>query len=273
MNAPAVPARSIIVPCYNEERNLEELVRRTLRAVSRHRIAAELVLIDDGSEDGTRESIKTAARRHEEVRGCYHDDNRGIAEAWKTGVAASRAPVVLITDADLQYAPEDIPRLYQRLVEGDSDLVQGWRSGRDVQDGYRSALSGAFSLLLNRLFGTRLRDIKSGFLCTRRDTFAALLETRYRYRRLQHFIVVNAAKGFRIRQEPVGFGKRRAGRSFIRSPIWFGLTSFTDLPRAFWEFRVVTAGGRPADVRDRRHLRRGRHPIDDPAPRPSRSGR
>ena len=240
MSVPPVPVLSIIIPCYNEERNLDELLRRMLTALHCSGIAAEILLIDDGSQDGTRESIAAAARVHQEVRGLHHDVNRGIAEAWKTGISASRAPVVLITDADLQYAPEDVPRLYEWLLDGSHDLVQGARIGHDVQDTYRSVLSGAFSYFLNRLFGTRLRDIKSGFLCTRRDTFIAMLQTRYRYRRLQHFIVVNAvSKGFRVRQEPIVFGKRMAGQSFIHSPLWFGLTSLTDLPRAFWEFRVL----------------------------------
>lgn len=240
MNGPFEPVLSIIIPCYNEEANIGELVRRTITALALHDLHAEILLVDDGSGDGTRGAIEAIARRRPEVRLLVHENNRGIVAAWSTGLAGARAPCIAITDADLQYAPEDIPRLYRLFVEGDADLVQGWRIAHDFQDTYRYLLSVTFSFLLNRLFGTRLRDIKSGFLCTRKEVFRAMLETRYRYRHLQHFIVVNAAsQGFRIRQEPVIFRKRQAGQSFITSPFRFGLASLTDLPRAFWEFRVL----------------------------------
>lgn len=236
----AQPSLSIIVPCFNEEGNLSELVRRTREVLALHRIPAEILLVDDMSRDGTRATIQALEREHGEVRGLYHDENRGIVGGWRTGLAAARADHVVITDADLQYAPEDVPRLYQILRREGPDVVQGWRIAHNFKATYRYLLSLGFSFMLNRLFGTRLKDIKSGFLCARREVFAEMLETRYRYRFLQHFIVVNAvSKGFTVRQEPVLFWNRLAGESFIRSPFRFALRSLTDLPRAFWEFRVL----------------------------------
>ncbi len=232
---------SIIVPCYNEEENLRQLVERLTAILGLFGIRAEIILIDDKSRDRTREVIRELAAACPDVVGVYHEENRGIAGGWRSGLAAAKAPLVAITDADLQYAPEDLPRLYQILKrEGqEADLVQGWRIAKTFKGAYRYALSVTFSALLNLLFGTRLRDIKSGFLCTRREIFAAMLETRYRYRYLQHFIVVNAvSKGYRVRQEPILFWDRHAGESFISSPLRFGLSSLSDLPRAFWEFRV-----------------------------------
>ena len=240
MNSTPEPALSIIVPCYNEEPNVGELVRRIQVALALDRLPAEIVLVDDGSRDGTQAVIEALGRQHPQVLGLRHEKNRGIAGGWRTGLAASRAPYVLITDADLQYAPEDIPRLYRILLQKDLDVVQGWRIARSFKAAYRHLLSLGFSFVLNRLLGTSLRDVKSGFLCARREVFQAMLETRYRYRYLQHFIVVNAvSKGFRVHQEPVVFRKRHAGRSFIGSPLWFGLKALADLPMAFWEFRVL----------------------------------
>ena len=239
-SVPAEPTLSIIVPCFNEEGNLRELVRRTREILGIHHVAAEILLIDDKSRDGTRALIEELSREHVEVRGLYHDLNQGIVGAWRTGLAAARGPHVVITDADLQYAPEDIPRLYHILKREGPDAVQGWRIAHNFRDTYRYVLSLGFSFLLNRLFGTRLRDIKSGFLCTRKEIFGEMLKTRYPYRFLQHFIVVNAVtKGYNVRQEPILFWSRHAGESFITSPFAFGLKSLTDLPRAFWEFRVL----------------------------------
>ncbi len=240
MNGPPEPHLSIIVPCYNEEANLIELVRRTRAALDRDGLAAEILLVDDGSRDRTRAVIESLQAESPVVRGLYHDENRGIVGGWRTGLAAALAPYVLTTDADLQYAPEDLPRLFRRLRAGDADVVQGARTGRPLRDAYRRALSATFSFLLNRLCGTGLHDVKSGFLCARREVFRDMVQTRYRYRYPQHFIVVNAvSKGFRVRQEPVVFFERHAGRSFMRSPFWFGLRALADLPWAFWEFRIL----------------------------------
>lgn len=229
----------MIVPCYNEEGNLRELVARLLAILDTFRIRAEIVLIDDCSKDGTGALIAALARETPLVRGVHHTQNRGIAGGWRSGAAAARARVVAIMDADLQYAPEDLPRLYQILLREQTDLVQGWRIAHNFKATYRYVLSLGFSFLLNRLFGTRLRDIKSGFLCTRREVFDDILVTHYPYRFFQHFIVVNAvSKGYRVRQEPVLFWDRHAGQSFIQSPFSFGLRSLVDLPHAFWEFRV-----------------------------------
>ena len=228
---------SIVVPCYNEEGNLQELVRRTREALALYRLSGEMLLVDDASQDGTAALIRTLAAEHPEVRGLFHQENRGIVGGWRTGLAAARAPHIVITDADLQYAPEDIPRLFHILRREGGDVVQGWRIAHHFKDTYRYLLSVAFSVFLNRLFGTRLHDIKSGFLCTRREVFAEMLETRRRYRFLQHFIVINAvAKGYRVRQEPVLFWRRQAGESFITSPFRFGLRSLLDLPGAALEF-------------------------------------
>ena len=236
---------SVIVPCYNEEGNLRELVERLSASLTLFGIGAEIILVDDQSSDGTRALIGELQARCSAVVGVFHDRNRGISGGWRSGLAAARAPLVAITDADLQYAPEDLPRLYQILKREGADIVQGWRIAKTFKGAYRYVLSLGFSFLLNRLFGTRLRDIKSGFLCTRREVFAAMLETRYRYRYLQHFIVVNAvSRGYGVRQEPVLFWDRHAGESFIHSPLSFGLKSLTDLPRAFWEFRVLNRRAR-----------------------------
>ena len=241
------PALSIIVPCFNEEGNLRELVRRTQEILGIYHLPAEIILVDDKSRDGTRALIEDLSRERPDVRGAFHDVNQGIVGGWRTGLATARAPYVVITDADLQYAPEDIPRLYHILKREGPDIVQGWRIAHNFRGTYRYLLSVSFSFLLNRLFGTRLRDIKSGFLCTRKEVFAEMLASRYRYRFFQHFVVVNAVtKGLTLRQEPILFWSRHAGESFISSPFAFGLKSLVDLPRAFWEFRILNRRERRA---------------------------
>jgi phenylacetate-CoA ligase len=233
------PELSLIVPCYNEEGNLRELVGRLTAVFDLFRMRAEIVLVDDRSRDGTKALIQQLTTAHPFVTGVYHEANRGIVGGWRSGLLAARAPVVAIMDADLQYAPEDLPRLYQIWKREGVDIVQGWRIAHNFKATYRYVLSLFYSFFLNRLFGTDLYDIKSGFLCTRREVLDDILKTRYPYRFLQHFIVVNAvSKGYSLRQEPVLFWNRHAGTSFITSPLRFGLHSLVDLPNAFREFRL-----------------------------------
>jgi len=230
---------SVIVPCFNEEANLVNLVNRIHETMTMAGISTQIVLVDDCSRDRTRAIIEELSREHSFVLGVFHERNQGIAGGWRSGLAASQAPAIAIMDADLQYAPEDLPRLYRIWQREKPDVVQGWRIAHNFKATTRYLLSLGFSFLLNKLFGTRLRDIKSGFLCTSREIFKDMLETRHAYVFPQHFIVVNAAaKGYSIRQEPVLFWNREGGESFISSPFRFGLRSLVDLPHAFVEFRL-----------------------------------
>jgi len=234
---------SVIVPCFNEEQNLPNLVARLEEVMNLNRIRPQIVLVDDCSRDRTREVIRDLEKTHPTVTGVFHERNQGIAGGWRSGLAAAKAPVVAIMDADLQYAPEDLPRLFRIRQREGADVVQGWRIAHNFKATYRYILSLGFSFFLNRLFGTNLSDIKSGFLCTSREIFADMLETRHPYVFPQHFIVVNAvAKGYSVRQEPVLFWNREAGQSFITSPLRFSLRSLKDLPHAFVEFRLKPRG-------------------------------
>src|SRR6188472_2339700 len=135
MNAPAIPlALSIIVPCFNEELNVPELTQRVLVTLDTGNLNGELVLVDDGSGDGTARVIREQEQKYPgRVRGVFHRGNKGISAAWRSGTEAARGVAVAVLDADLQYRPEDVLRLYRKLVETSVDVVQGWRStvGRD----------------------------------------------------------------------------------------------------------------------------------------------
>src|SRR3989442_15328413 len=102
------PELSVLVPCFNEEGNLPELVERTERVFERRGIAGEVVLVDDGSRDGTAAQIEALAARFANVVGVHHPTNRGIPAGWRSGLEASRGRYVCTIDADLQYQPEAI---------------------------------------------------------------------------------------------------------------------------------------------------------------------
>src|SRR5262245_15570748 len=112
------PDLSVVVPCFNEEHNVRELVRRVLETFREGGVRGGLVLVDAGSPDATRSVIAEVEAAHAGVvRGVLHPANRGIAEAWRSGLQASRGRYVAIIDADLQYRPEDLLRLYGTLLD------------------------------------------------------------------------------------------------------------------------------------------------------------
>jgi len=233
------PTLSVIVPCFNEEKNLPLLVNRTNQALGGGGIPGEIVLIDDGSRDATGSLIDRMSKQFQNIRAVHHPVNRGIVEGWRSGLKASTGAWVLTTDADLQYAPEDIPALYREMEAGGADLVQGWRKDREDPSRTRELLSVGLSRILQWTFSMQLEDVKSGFVLYRREVFADILDFKQSYFSFQSLITVAAHfKGYRIRQVPITFFQRHAGESFINRPLVFSLKAATDLPKAFYEYRI-----------------------------------
>ncbi len=233
---------SIVVPCYNEQGNIRVLVERIDKALDDAGITWELILVDDGSADATAEIIRGESARDERVRGMYHSDNRGIVEGWWTGFTASRGKTVCTMDADLQYRPEDIPRLWSRMQDTGADLVQGCREEHATDDEPRYRSSRLFSLLLNTMFGMTLMDNKSGYILYKREAAQAVLEKRPGFIFFQHFPTVAAhALGYSIEEVSVVFDERYSGKSFIGNVLLFGLKSLLDFPLAIYRFKLVSS--------------------------------
>src|SRR5690606_303277 len=240
------PALSVIAPCFNEELNIPELTRRVLNVFERGELEGELILVDDGSTDGTRLVIQKMEQAHPgKVVGRFHPANLGMAYGWKTGVAAARAPVVAVIDADLQYQPEDLLRLYRELIDHSVDIVQGWRSAVGRERGARYHLSRGLNTMLNKAFGMRLQDNKSGFVMCAKEVMEDLLTYRGNYYYWQSFIMVAAhSKGYSYKEVETLFENRRAGNSFLNgNTARVSAKSVVDLGKAVWEYRIRSGGG------------------------------
>jgi phenylacetate-CoA ligase len=241
MNERSAYELSVIAPCYNEAANLPELVERVRLLFARRELSGELILVDDGSSDATAATMARLAADHAFVVVCRHPANRGIVAAWKTGLDRARGSYVCLIDADLQYQPEDIDRLYRELRFSHADVVQGWRTSIGQRRDSRWLLSRGLNGLLNLCFSMRSRDNKSGFVVCRRVVLEEILSQRFHYRYFQTFITVSAhAKGYTIREVETLFESRRQGRSFMAAVplgvIWWVLV---DLVKALVEFRVL----------------------------------
>ena len=248
---------SVIVPCFNEELNIPELTARLLRTFEVGGFRGEVVLVDDGSRDGTARVIREQmAARPDAVSGVFHITNLGIAEGWKSGSRASRGRLVATIDADLQYQPEDLLRLRRELLEHSLDVVQGWRSTVGRRKDRRYTMSRGLNALLNGMFSMDLQDNKSGFVMCAREVFEDLLTYRGTYFYWQSFIMVAAhAKGYSYKQIETLFEQRRQGTSFLEgaNALKASARSIVDLATAALEYRVTAPPPDPATQFLRRH--------------------
>jgi glycosyltransferase involved in cell wall biosynthesis len=234
-------AVSVLVPARNEAENVPELVARVDRAFRTLGLdaeCAELLLVNDGSTDGTGQIAEDLRASYAFLRVIHHRRNLGLTAALSTGFRLVRGELVLFLPADLESDPEtDIPLLLGKLSEG-YDVVAGWRQGR--KEGKVFA-SGIYNTVSRRLFGLTVHDMNwiKGF---RRVVIEDLPPLRADWHRF--LLHIAAHEGYRIGEVPTDWHKRRAGRTHYglgRIPIslldvlvvWFLLT-FSRAPMRFF---------------------------------------
>jgi glycosyltransferase involved in cell wall biosynthesis len=165
---------SIVVPAYNEARTIEQVLRRV--AEQDLGSAIEVIVVDDGSTDGTADRAEQAGL--DTVRVVRQPVNRGKGAAVRTGIAQTRGDVVVIQDADLEYDPADLPRLLDPLRRDVADAVYGTRlRGGEPQRAHlfwHFAGNRFLSLLTNLLFNTTISDMEVGYKAFRGDLIRSL---------------------------------------------------------------------------------------------------
>jgi len=217
----AVPAGnsliSLVIPVYNEEESLSPLLKEIRAVFAELDRPWEVILVDDGSSDGSWRVICELSRSQPEVRGLRFRRNFGKAAALQAGFSASRGDLILTLDADLQDDPREIPRFITALGEG-YDLVSGWKKIR--HDPWHKVLpSRVFNWLVSKVTGVYLHDHNCGFKAYRVE----VIRTIRLYGELHRFVpVLAAAEGFRVgelivRHRPRTFGHSKFGVSrFIK---------------------------------------------------------
>lgn len=229
---------SVVIPVFNEQQCLGELVERSLAACRQSDLGFELILVDDGSTDRSPELIREAAARQPEVRGVMLNRNYGQHAAVTAGLAQAAGEVVVTLDADLQNPPEEIPRLVAAAMAG-HDVVGTIRVPRE-DSLFRRAASAATNFFVQRSTGVRMHDYGCMLRAYRRPVVDAMLQCRER----STFIPVLANRfAGRTTEIEVRHERRRAGQSkygllrLVR--LQFDLvTSMTTFP-----LRVLTAAG------------------------------
>jgi glycosyltransferase involved in cell wall biosynthesis len=199
---------SVVIPIYNEERTLEELVARVQAAPYRK----ELILVDDCSSDATPRILEALARRHDNVRVFRHERNLGKGGALATGFAQVRGDVVIIQDADLEYDPADYPALLRPIREGKADVVYGSRflGGAYVRVHlfWHYVGNRMLTLLSNCFTNLNLTDMETCYKVFRRDV-AERLSIRSRTFAVEPEITAKVARmGVRVYEVPITYSGR-----------------------------------------------------------------
>ena len=199
------PDVSVLVPAKDEVDNLAEFVRLTREAMLPLPYAVELVIVDDGSHDGSAKLLEELSVKHPFVKVVTHRAQRGIADALKSGADVARGRVLVYYPADLQYLPADIPALVGPILEGQADVVTGTKQGS-----YNKRLvSGIYNTLCRWLFGVRVKDLNS--VKAYRREIMDVVPMRPDWHRFM--VVIAASQGFRLAERPVPVHPRRAGNS------------------------------------------------------------
>lgn len=199
---------SVVVPLYNEEESLEELINWISRVNESHGFSYEIILIDDGSTDSSWEVIGALARQNAHVRGARFNRNYGKSAALDTGFKLADGEVVITMDADLQDSPDEIPALYEKVKEEGFDLVSGWKKKR--HDPVSKTIPSRFFNLVTRLMsGIKLHDFNCGLKAYKRD----VIKNIRIYGEMHRYIPVIAKwQGFtRIGEQVVEHRKRKYG--------------------------------------------------------------
>jgi glycosyltransferase involved in cell wall biosynthesis len=165
---------SIIIPCYNERSTISEILSR-LDACPHN--PKEIIIVDDGSTDGTRDILtKRPLCEHEKI--IFHEINRGKGDALRAGIAAATEDIIIIQDADLEYDPKDIPRVIGPIIAGSADVVYGSRfAGGEAHRVllFWHRLGNALVTLLSNLFtGLNFTDIEIGYKAFRAEIIKAI---------------------------------------------------------------------------------------------------
>ncbi len=159
---------SIVVPLYNEEESLPELCSWIKSVVDQHGYTYEVLLIDDGSRDDSWKVIQTIAASNPNIKGIKFQRNYGKSAALNEGFKAAQGDVVITMDADMQDSPDEIPALYQMIMNDGFDMVSGWKKKRYDNTFTKNIPSKLFNAVARKSSGIKLHDFNCGLKAYKR---------------------------------------------------------------------------------------------------------
>lgn len=238
---------SIIVPLFEEKESLPELSAWIKKVMEAEGYDYEVIMVDDGSRDGSWETVKSLSREDSHIRGISFRRNYGKSAALYCGFKAAQGNVVVTMDADLQDSPEEIPHMYSLVTKEGYDIVCGWKQHRQDNAITKNLPSKLYNATARHITGIRLHDMNCGLKAYRSEVIKNI-EVYGEMHRYIPYLAKNA--GFdKITEVPVHHQKRKYGKSkfgmerFVNGfldliSLWF-LSTFGKKPMHFFGFTGI----------------------------------
>jgi glycosyltransferase involved in cell wall biosynthesis len=153
---------SIVIPLFNEDESLTELCAWIERVVNAHQLSYEIIMIDDGSTDNSWEVIEKLRANNPNIKGIKFQRNYGKSAALNEGFKAAQGQVIITMDADMQDSPDEIPELRKMILEGNYDIVSGWKKKRYDTALTKNLPSKLFNAAARKMSGIKLNDFNCG---------------------------------------------------------------------------------------------------------------
>ncbi len=238
---------SIVISLFNEEESLPELISWIERVMEQEGYRYEVIMVDDGSRDGSWKIIKGLSEKNPSVRGISFRRNYGKSAALYHGFKAAEGRVVITMDADLQDSPDEIPELYRMVTEEDWDIVSGWKKQRFDNKLTKNLPSKLYNWTARKITGIKLHDMNCGLKAYKNEVVKSI-EVYGEMHRYIPYLAKNAGYE-RITEKPVHHQKRKYGVSkfglerFVNGfldliSLWF-LSAFGKKPMHFFGFTGI----------------------------------
>ena len=211
---------TVIVPLYNETESLPELAAWIRRVMEQNGFSYEVIMVDDGSTDGSWDTVQRLAAENPAIHGISFRRNYGKSAALYEGFAAAEGNVVITMDADLQDSPDEIPELYRMIVDEGYDVVSGWKQHRQDNKFTKNLPSKLYNWTAGKVTGIKLHDMNCGLKAYKKEVVKSI-EVYGEMHRYIPYLAKNAGYG-KIGEKPVHHQKRKYGVSK------FGLERFVN---------------------------------------------
>lgn len=202
---------SIIVPSFNEKESLPELASWIDEVMTREKLSYEVLIIDDGSTDGSWDTVKAISKDNAAVKGIRFRRNYGKSAALFCGFAKASGEIVVTMDADLQDSPEEIPEMRRMILEDGYDLVSGWKQHRQDNKLTKNLPSKLYNATARKITGIKLHDMNCGLKAYRNEVVKSI-EVYGEMHRYIPYLAKNEGYA-KIGEKPVCHQKRKYGKS------------------------------------------------------------